>query len=239
MWRHLLAALGESGHRAIAPDLPGYGDSAPDPPGTWEHHVEALERFWQGLGLERAVLVVHDWGGLITLRWVLDHHPDAVAGLVASNTGFFPDGEWHGMGAAMRTEGQGEALVDSLSREGFGGLLAVAGRGFDERAIDEYWKGFTSPEGRRGMLELYRSGDFSKLEPYRGRLADLSPPALILWGENDEYAPPSGAYRFVKEIPDAKLVLVEDAGHFVFEDEPERCAHEIIEFLRDAPTEED
>jgi haloalkane dehalogenase len=45
MWRHLLPALAEAGYRAVAPDLPGYGDSEPDPPGTWERHVAALERF--------------------------------------------------------------------------------------------------------------------------------------------------------------------------------------------------
>jgi haloalkane dehalogenase len=230
MWRHLLPALANSGHRALAPDLPGYGESRPDPPGTWERHVEAVERFRRTLDLERVTLVVHDWGGLIGLRWACDH-PDAVAGLVISNTGFFPDGEWHGMAKAMRTEGQGEALMASVSREGLRALLGGIGRGFDERAVDEYWKAFASEAGRRGMLELYRSGDFSKLEPYRGRLADLDAPTLVLWGEHDEYAPVAAAYRFVKQIPGAKRVIVEGAGHFVFEDEPERCAREVLAFL--------
>ena len=42
MWNHALQALGDAGMRAIAPDLAGYGDSEPDPPGTWERHVESL-----------------------------------------------------------------------------------------------------------------------------------------------------------------------------------------------------
>src|ERR1700755_693519 len=44
MWHHALPALGEAGMRAIAPDLAGYGDSDPDPPGTWERHVDSLQR---------------------------------------------------------------------------------------------------------------------------------------------------------------------------------------------------
>lgn len=56
MWAPVVVALAGSGRRAIAPDLVGYGDSPPDPPGTWERQVEALERFRQDLGLERVVL---------------------------------------------------------------------------------------------------------------------------------------------------------------------------------------
>ncbi len=118
MWRHLLPALASAGHRALAPDLPGFGDSPPDPPGTFERHVEAVERFRRQVGLERVVLAVHDTGGLIGLRWACDH-PDAVCGLIVSNTGFFPDIEWAEIAKTMRTPIQGEALVDSLSREGF------------------------------------------------------------------------------------------------------------------------
>jgi haloalkane dehalogenase len=230
MWRHLMPVLAQAGRRAVAPDLIGYGDSPPDPPGTWEHQVEALEQFRRDVGLERPLLIVHDWGGLIGLRWACEY-PDAVCGLVVSNTGFFPAGKWHGMAQALRTEGQGEELMANLTREAFGMLLRDGGRGFDDGAIDEYWKGFTTEEGRRGPLELYRSGNFEKLVPYQGKIAALGVPMLILWGEDDEYAPVAGAYRFNKEVPGSELVLVEGAGHFVYEDDPERCAREVLAFL--------
>jgi haloalkane dehalogenase len=233
MWRDLLPPLADAGRRAVAPDLPGYGNSPPFRSGTWEHHVEVVEQFRQAMGLDRVMLVVHDWGGMIGMRWACDH-PDAVAGLVISNTGFFPDGKWHGMAETLRTKTAGEAALEGLDREGFAAMLRATGRGFDDQAIDEYWKAFTTEEGRRGQLELYRSGDFEKLIPYEGRLAALRVPTLILWGEHDEFAPVAGAYRFHKEIPGSKLILIEGAGHFAFEDEPERCAREIVEFLREA-----
>jgi haloalkane dehalogenase len=233
MWRHLLPALGATDHRAIAPDLPGFGDSPPDLPGTWERHVETLERFRRQLGLERVALAVHDTGGAIGLRWACDH-PEAVAGLVISNTGFFPDHEWIEIANAMRNPGQGEALVDSLSRDGLAALLEAASSGIDERAVDEYWKAFSTPEGRRGMLELYRSFDFDELKPYQERLAALEVPTLILWGARDEYLPRDYASRFANAIPSAKLVLLESTRHFLFEDEPERCAEEVVDFLRQA-----
>jgi haloalkane dehalogenase len=233
MWRYLLPALASAGHRTVAPDLPGFGDSPPDPPGTFERHVEAFERFRRQIGLDRVVLVVHDTGGLIGLRWACDH-PDAVAGLVITNTGFFPDIEWTEIAKTMRTPIQGEALVDSLSREGFATLLEAASSAFDEDALDEYWKAFTSADGRRGMLELYRSFDLDELKPYQARLAALEVPALILWGQQDEFLPLDYASRFAEQIPGSKLVLLEGVRHFLFEDEPERCAQEVIDFLRQA-----
>jgi haloalkane dehalogenase len=233
MWRHLLSDLASAGRRALAPDLPGFGDSPPDPPGTFERKVEALERFRTEVGLERVVLAVHDTGGLIGLRWACEN-PDAVAGLVITNTGFFPDHDWMEIAQTMRTPVQGEALMDSLSREAFGTLLQETSDSFDEPALDEYWKGFTSPEGRRGMLELHRSFDADELKRYQGSLAALGVPTLILWGRRDEYLPADYASRFAKEIPGSKLVFLEDVRHFLFEDAPERCAREVIDFLEEA-----
>ncbi len=233
MWRHLLAALAPAGYRALAPDLPGFGDSSPDPPGTWERQVEAIERFRHEIGLDRVVLVVHDTGGAIGLRWACDH-PDAVCGLVITNTGFFPDVEFAEIAKRMRTPIEGEALVDSLSRDGLAAIFEETSSGIDERAIGEYWKAFSTAGGRRGMLELYRSFDLDELKPYQGRLGGLGVPALILWGQRDDYLPLDYASRFASEIPGAELVLLESARHFLFEDEPERCAQEVIDFLRQA-----
>jgi haloalkane dehalogenase len=230
MWQEMMPAVAEAGRRAIAPDLLGFGDSEPDPPGTWERHVEALEEFVEALGLDRVALVMHDWGGLIGLRWACDH-PGRVSGLVISDTGFFADGRWHGIAEGLRTPEQGEQMLEAIDREAFGGMMAANGGGFDEATLDEYFKAFSSPERRAGVLELYRSGDFEKLEPYRGRLAQLGVPVLLLWGERDEMAPVGGAHRFKKEIPGAELEVLRGAGHFIYADEPRQCAAILRDWL--------
>jgi haloalkane dehalogenase len=228
MWREVLEALAGAGWRGLAPDLAGFGDSPPDPPGTWERQVEALERFRRTLGVERCVPVVHDWGGLIGLRWACDH-PDAVTGLVISSSGFFPDGKWHGMAQAMRTPGVGEQALAGLDRDGFGGLLRATNAGFGDDELDEYFKGLADDARKRNALELYRSGDFEKLAGYR--LADLNVPVLLLWGANDEFAPIAGAHRFQRELAGTELVTIEDAGHFVWDEQPARCAAALTAFL--------
>jgi len=229
MWRDMTLAIADAGWRAVAPDLAGFGDSPLDPPGTWERQVEALEGFRVERGVERCVPVMHDWGALIGLRWACEH-PDAVAALVISSGGFFPDGKWHGMARALRTPDVGEQTLAGLDRDGFGAVLRASSEAFDDEAIDEYWKGLADEAHRRDALELYRSGDFEKLAGYR--LADLEVPVLLVWGDHDEFAPLAGAHRFERELADTELVVIEGAGHFIWDEHPERCAGALTAFLQ-------
>jgi haloalkane dehalogenase len=230
LWRNVLPAVAAAGCRAVAPDLPGFGDSPPNLPGTWERQVENLERFRRALDLDRVILGVHDWGGLIGLRWACDN-PSAVEALVITDTGFFPDGRWHGMANTLRTEGEGEQLVANVNRDLFAMALRQISPSLPDDALEEFFKAYGDDDRRQSQLDLYRSGDFEKLEPYQGKLTALGVPAKIVWGAKDEFAPIGGAYRFTKELPDAELVVLDEAGHFLMEDEPDRVAREIAAFV--------
>jgi haloalkane dehalogenase len=230
MWHDVLPALAEAGWRALAPDLPGYGDSEPDPPGTWERHVQALERFVRELDLGPVALVTHDWGVPIGLRWACEN-PGAVSALAISDGGFFADRRWHDLANVMRTPGKGEELISSYTREGFFATMRTVSSGMTAAALEDYWKAFADDTRRLGHLELYRSGDFEKLAPYEGRVAALGVPALIVWGEEDRFASVQMAHRFHEELPGSELAIFEDAGHFVWDDEPERAARVLVDFL--------
>ena len=232
MWKDALPAVAGAGFRAIAPDFAGYGDSTMvrGDAGTWADHVQSLDDFVAEHDLAPVVLIVHDWGGLIGLRWACER-PYCVKAMAIMGTGFFPDGKWHGLAEGMRTPGQGEQIAASITRETFAELLTGASPNVSDEALDEYWKGFADAERKAAHLALYRSGNFEELEPYRGKLAELDVPTLLLWGENDAFAPVTGAHRFKKEIPHAELVVLEDVGHFVTEDAPQRVAAELRRFL--------
>jgi len=230
MWRMLLDGLAAAGVRAIAPDLPGYGDSLPDPPGTWEHHTETLEAFRGALGLDRVALVTHDWGVMIGLRWACEH-PDAVTRLVISDGGFFADRRWHDMANIMRTPGEGEKLLDGFSEDGLAATLRSVSTGMTDDALQEYWKCFGDAERRQGSLELYRSGDFEKLVPYEPLLADLHVPALVLWGAEDRFAGVSLAARFEAVLADSQVQVIPEVGHFIWEDAPEITTAATVAFL--------
>jgi haloalkane dehalogenase len=231
LWRRIAPVVGEVA-TVIAPDLPGFGDSELGASrGTWEEQIEFLERFATALDLGRVDLLVHDWGGLIGLRWACDV-PTRLHRLVITDTGFFPDGRWHAFAKTMRTAGDGETLMDVMTYEGFAAGLRLVAPQLPDDALHEYWKGLATQERRAAKLALYRSGDFEKLEPYRGRLGALAPPTLILWGADDRFAPPGGGVRFSREIAGSVLEILPGLGHFLQEDDGALVATKIRDFLR-------
>jgi haloalkane dehalogenase len=171
---------------------------------------------------------------MIGLRWACDH-PGALRALVISDGGFFADRRWHDLANLMRTPEEGERLVRGFTRQALGEGLRGLSSGLDDGALDEYWKGFADDERRLAHLELYRSGDFEKLEPYEGAVSRLGVPTLILWGGQDHFASPKMAHRFQAEIPGSELNVLDEAGHFVWEDAPARTTELLVEFLGRLP----
>ncbi len=231
MWEPLMKDLAKLGRRSLAPDLYCLGDSRDPGPATYERNVAALERFCAHvLRLdEKAVIVVHDWGGFVGLTWAC-HNRERIEALVLSDTGFFPDGRWHGIAELLRTE-QGEDAIEAFDKASFAALLRADGAQFTDNDINAYWRPFEEGRGRDATLEFYRDMEFDKLAPYEGCLAELAVPTLILWGEKDNFAPLSGGRRFNREIPGSDLVVIPDAGHFVFETAPKRCNRVVGDFV--------
>ena len=164
------------GVAALAPDLPGFGDSPPDPPGTWERQVEAVERLRRrARASSGSRSCVHDWGGLIGLRWACEH-PERrrrarhIQHRLLRGREVARDGPCHAHRRARARNGP---------RSNEGGICAHARRrltGIDATVADEYWKTFETQDGRQGILDLYRSGDFEKLKPYDGQLSPAGRP---------------------------------------------------------------
>ena len=87
---------------------------------------------------------------------------------------------------------------------------------------------------RLATLDLYRSGNMEELEPYAGRLAALDVPTLLLWGEDDPFAPLAGGERLAREIPGAELEVLPGTGHFLVDDDPDGYSARLLTFLQRA-----
>ena len=94
LYRHMIPVFAEAGHRALAPDLIGFGRS--DKPTsqsdyTYQRHVDWVTEWLTALDLTDVTLFCQDWGSLIGLR-VAAENPDRFARLVIAN-GFLPTGD--------------------------------------------------------------------------------------------------------------------------------------------------
>ncbi len=91
-WRHQLPALASAGYRAIAPDMRGYGGSD-KPPLVTDYAIQNLigdiEGLMEALSIDRAVIIGHDWGAMLTWHMAL-LAPQRMAGLICLNIPHIP-----------------------------------------------------------------------------------------------------------------------------------------------------
>ena len=184
-WEALAAAVATIGLRAVAPDLPDFGEtSAPpgfdhSPAGYATFLGEALDR----LGVDRAHLVIHDFGGPIGLMWAATH-PDALASATLINTGLLPGYRWHFLARIWRTRVLGELFQMTATRQAFRWLVnrpepRRLPQPFIDRMYDQYDR-----RTRRAVLELYRAtpDPGSAGAEFAALMAPRDVPALVIWG---------------------------------------------------------
>src|SRR3954469_11874502 len=123
LYRHMLERLVATGHRVVCPDLVGFGRSDKPTDQGWysyDRHVEMVTRLVVELDLRDIALVVHDWGGLIGLRFAVEN-ADRVARLVILDTGVWsgraPSELWLRFREAVRSVG-GEIDIARLVESG-------------------------------------------------------------------------------------------------------------------------
>jgi haloalkane dehalogenase len=237
LWRNVIPPVVAAGHRAVAPDLIGFGRSDKPPDIGWytyERHVASIEELVDELGLRGLTLVVHDWGGPIGLRFAVEHE-DLVDRLVILDTGIGggrpPSEEWLRFRDAVRHVGAAVDPARLVEAGTVGGLSAEA------RAA--YAAPFPTPESKAGLLafpELVPAEpDHPNAEPMnrvREALRGWHKPALVVWGAQDRVLPPALAHAFADLVPGAaEPVVLDGAGHFLQEDKPAELAAAIVCFL--------
>lgn len=218
-WRPLLDQAGRLG-RVIAPDLPCFGRSSrPDPAlfdASLDAYVDWFEHFVDALGLQRYRLVVHDWGSLALAA--ASRHPTRVERLVAIDTvPLTADYRWHWIARLLwRPPVIGEftmtvsnrvtvKLLTRLQRPGF--------RALDEDLLDRMTR-HLDPGMKRAILRLYRSAGREDLARHGAGLADLTAPALVVWGNQDPYVGTVHAGTLAAALGGTVRTRTVDGGHW-------------------------
>jgi pimeloyl-ACP methyl ester carboxylesterase len=221
--------------RAVAPDMPGFGKA--DRPRDFEYTVPGYARHFgaliEQLGIDRAHLVLHDFGGPWGLAWAADH-PKLVCSLTLINIGILPGYRWHKYARIWQTPLVGELFQLVTTRVAFRvSLNADNPKPFPRAFVDRMYDDLDSGT-KRAVLKLYRAtSDLDGMSRAVGdRLSPLHLPTLVLWGTGDAFLPARFAEEQRKFFDPIEVHLLQGCGHWPFIDEPERVAALIVPFLR-------
>jgi pimeloyl-ACP methyl ester carboxylesterase len=232
-WEDLVARVGEFG-RAVAFDMPGFGQSqAPHDFGyRVEDYAEFIGAALDQLGIERAHLVVHDFGGAFGFCWAASH-PEALASAVMFNTGTWTTGRWHRAARLWRRPAVGELVMAVTNRRAWRKALSAGPDPLPEAFIDRMYDDFDR-DTRRAVLRLYRATDlpYPPASSWSRTLASLDRPALIVWGASDPFLGIRRVEDLQVPFPSAEVVRLDGSGHFPYADNPEGSAAAVIPFLR-------
>ena len=222
-WRHAIAALPG---RRIAIDHLGFGLSdRPDVGYRPEDHARRFAHFADSLDLQDATMVVHDYGGPIALRWILDH-VDRVKRVVIVNTFAWPlDDDWQiAMGARLLGSGLGRWMYGRFNLS----LNAIAPSAYADRAKwdavkDQYHSVFPDYDSRTRTLWPLAHALLGSSEYYADLQRDLprlaGTPVDLVWGAKDTAFPPHVADKWQAAVPHAQRVDL-PVGHWPHEEDP-------------------
>jgi pimeloyl-ACP methyl ester carboxylesterase len=224
-WVPFLAEIG-----GVAPDLIGFGRSGKG--GHLDYTIGGLADFIAALlarlGIRRVRLVMHDWGAPVGLEFT-GRDPDRVESLVLVNPlPLFEGFTWPPIARLWRRPLVGELTMGATSRRLFKRTLAKGGAWSDEQ-LSALWDQFDQGT-QRAILRLHRSAS-----PAAGpSLERCTVPALILWGEDDPWLPPTWGETYAASLPNASLERIPHARHWPWLDQPS-VIERVARFLRPPP----
>jgi pimeloyl-ACP methyl ester carboxylesterase len=241
-WRHQIPALARAGFRVVAPDMRGYNLSD-KPRGVRAYRVPTLVEDVAGLvracGATRAVVVGHDWGGLVAWAFAMQHpemldrlailnspHPKSMARAIRTPRQFLKS--WYMYffqvpwlpEVAIRVRGL-DALLRDYERDPL-----VPGT-FSETDRDRYRTAFAQPGALTSALNYYRALGRTGVGVTR---RTIEAPVLVIWSDHDRYLVRELAEPDPAVVPRARVERI-DASHWVQNEQPEQVNALLVDFL--------
>ena len=240
MWRRVMAAL-QGEYRLLAPDLRGFGwTEAPGhgyDGGTFAADQVAL---LDSLGLERAHVVGHDWGGWTTFLLGI-HHPDRVDRMLVCNDPH----PWPRISLSLALESWRSWYAWLLAMPVVGRRILTSGwiprqymrlnasLPFNDEEAAIYARSFEDPDRAQAVVELYRYYQRVAWEIVRGKWRNrrLHRPTLLLFGERDVSLSTKLLPGYEAYTDDMRVERVPDSGHFIVDEKPDLVIERTREWL--------
>jgi pimeloyl-ACP methyl ester carboxylesterase len=221
VWEYQRAAFAARRYRVITYDRRGYGRSVADPsgpqPGTGADDLNALMDY---LKIDRFHLVGTAAGGFVAWDYALSFPKRLRSLVVANSIGGVQDPEYQAAMQRLRTP---DFLAMSPDMRELGPAYRVS-----------------NPTGADRWRELERTARPTSAQPppqtFRNRvtfalLETISLPTLLLTGDADMYAPPPIMRMFAAHVKGSKAVVIPEAGHSGYWEQPEFFNRTVLEFI--------
>jgi pimeloyl-ACP methyl ester carboxylesterase len=242
MFRNLIPALADRYH-VIAPDYPGFGLSdAPNHTAfayTFAHYATIMDSLLSELHANRYALYLFDYGAPVGYRLALKH-PERVSAMIVQNGNAYAEGLgdfWKPMKVYWKSDTPANrSALDFLVTLKTTQFQYLHGMSDATRIDPENWVHdmyyMNRPGNKDIQLDLFHDyGSNVPLYPkFQAFFRAYRPATLIIWGKNDYIFPPSGAYPYRRDLPDAEFHLI-DSGHFLLEDRADIAFPLIKNFL--------
>lgn len=240
-YRHLVNAL-SGHHRAIAIDHIGCGlsEKPAELPYTLDLRIEHLVNFVRQLDLRDISLLVHDWGGAIGLGAALEDL-DRYRNFVIFNTGAFPPPFFPKRIRVCQTPLLGKIALQHFNLFAKSAIKMATGQsgGLPKEVSDGLLAPYDTWANRRAIYEFVTDiptrpsqRTWQRLEEIEAGLARLkSHPVKLVWGMKDWCFRPECLRKFQELIPHATVCELQNAGHYIVEDERETVIEEVMSFL--------
>jgi len=225
----------------IAPDLPGFGASAPIEAPSFLAFADRVDGLLDHLGVGRFHLYLHDFGAAVGLH-LATRAPERIRGLVVQNANAHESGlgpAWNATRAwwADPTPSTETAATAHLTFEGTrdqytAGVPPDIAARIDPRRWEEDWRVMSLP----GRLALQRSlaldyrSHVARFGEIARCLARWQPPALMLWGRHDAFFEIDETVSWMKALPRMEAHVL-DGPHFLLETHAAECAAWMAGFI--------
>lgn len=243
-WRNQIDHFAAQGWRVWAPDQRGYNISE-KPPGIAAYTRDKLAADVIGLidaaGVERCTLVAHDWGAAVAW-WTAMEYPERIEKLVILNVPHpvitartvGKDWEqtrksWYIFAFQIPFLPEWSASLGDYEYAAKAIAGAMRPGTFSDSEWAEYRRAWAQPGAFSAMLNWYRAAGQIRTPLPKNRYLQM--PTRIIWGAQDIALIKEGAEMSMEFVPKGDLIYIEEAGHFVQHEEPERVNRLIEEFV--------
>ena len=238
-WHAVMEPISQHG-TVLAYDRPAFGLT--DRPMTWtgenpyssQSSVDLLLGLLDHFNIQKAILVGNSAGGTVAMQFYLQH-PDRVQALILVDPAVFEGGggpSWlRPFYNTPEMNHLGPLFVRSIQKSGLD-LIRMAW--YDPSKITQAtWDGYTRPlKADNWDRALWYFTAASQVSDLPQHLGEFNLPVLVITGDTDKIVPTANTVRLASALPDAKLVIIPQAGHVPHEEQPALFLQAIFEFIK-------